>query len=631
MNVKRIAVKYNQKGFVMKKTSKILSFFLTLTMIISAFSVTALAVSGTCGANVSWSLDENGVVTVSGSGDMSDYYYEENPWNAYKDSIKAVVINNGITSIGEFAFYNCSAIESISIPNSVTTIDTRAFDGCSSLKSITIPASVSSIGWGAFGSSQVSLESISVSSGNNVYHSNNSCLIETSTKKLVLGCKNSVIPADGSVTAIGDLSFNYCKDLKTIEIPESVSSIGYNSFGECSSLESINIPEAVTEITRHAFDGCSSLKNIVIHDSLISIGELSFNRCTSLKSIYIGSSVSSISNDSFSSTESLEEIVVSPDNKVYHSSGNCLIETESKLLLKGCGESVIPSDGSVTSIGYMSFGYSQNLTGIYIPDSIVSIEAHAFSTCASLEKVIISDSVKKIANAAFIRCESLNTVVLSDSLTSIGSSAFYDCPSLEKITVPSSVSDIGNYALGYVQGATVVDDVKITGFSIKGAYGSAAETYATKNKFSFSEPSSEIVLPDSESKFFVEENSGFIANVGNKSVALEAMFAFAECGLKVSVYDKNGNSASIDSVLRTGYTVEAKSGEKYTVIVSGDLDGDGVVDSTDYLKIKGSFCKTLVLDEISAKAADVERDGEITTTDFLRIKNHFLGKYDLYN
>ncbi len=617
----------------MKITSKVLSVLLTAVMIISAFSVTAFAevASGVCGANVSWSLDGNGVVTVSGSGDMSDYYYEENPWDAYKASIKAVVINDGITSIGDSAFYNCSAIESISIPNSVTTIDVRAFDGCSSLRNIIIPASVSSIGAGAFGGAPNSLESISVALGNNVYHSNNNCLIETATKKLVLGCKNSIIPSDGSVTAIGDSAFNYCKELKTIEIPECIESIGYNSFGNCIGLESIDIPEAVTEITRYAFDGCSSLKNVAIHDYVTSIGDLAFNRCISLKSIYIGSSVSSISNDSFSTAESLEEIVVSPNNKVYHSGGNCLIETESKTLLKGCNGSIIPSDGSVVAIGYSAFYGSKNLLSIIIPSMVLTIGDFAFADCSSLEKVIISDSVERIGKSAFIRCEALNTVVLSDSLTSVGSNAFYDCPSLESITVPSSVSDIGNYAFGYVQGATVVDDVKITGFSIKGNYGSAAEAYATKNKFSFSEPSSKVVLPDSESKFFVEENSGFMANVGNKSTAKDAIFAFAECGLKVSVYDKNGKVVGIDSVLKTGYTVEAKTGEKYTVIVSGDLDGDGVVDSTDYLKIKGCFCEILILDEVSAKAADVERDGKITVTDYLRIKNHFLGNYDLYN
>ena len=252
----------------------------TLLCILSA-SVASFAQSGTCGDNLTWELS-NGTLIISGTGEMDDY--NSSPWNSYRESIAKVIINDGVTSIGHYAFRGCSSLTSIEIPNSVTSIGdyafaycsslasieipnsvtsigSKAFYNCSSLTSIEIPNSVTSIGEGAFRNCS-SLTSIVVEAGNPNYDSRNNCnaIIETATNTLIAGCKNTIIP--NSVTSIGESAFIYCNSLTSVTFPNSVTSIGDGAFEHCSSLTSVTIPNSVTSIGRYAFYGCSSLTSI---------------------------------------------------------------------------------------------------------------------------------------------------------------------------------------------------------------------------------------------------------------------------------------------------------------------------------------------------------------------------------
>lgn len=268
-------------------------------------SIVTIVDSGTCGSNLTYTLDSNGVLTISGTGDMQDSSFG---WD--KNLIKSVVINDGVTSIGKEAFKNCTNLTSITIPDCITSIGDSAFYGCTKLTSITIPNSVTSIGNSAF----------------------DNCT----------GLTSVIIP--GSVTSIGRYAFLQCTGLTSITISDGVTSIGSSAFAYCKSLTSVTIPDSVTSIEGNVIYGCTVL---------------------------IG-------------------ITVSSGNTVYHSTGNCLIETGSKTLISGCKSSIIPADGSVTSINRSAFLNCKGLTSITIPDSVTSIGESAFYGCTGLTEVDFS-------------------------------------------------------------------------------------------------------------------------------------------------------------------------------------------------------------------------------------------------
>ncbi len=408
-----------------------------------------------------------------------------------------ITIPNSVTSIGAFAFVSCKGLTNITIPDSVTNIGKRAFancsglssitvaknnakyhsagnclietqsktlilgfknsiiptdgsvasigeyafDGCTGLTSITIPDSVTSIGDYAF-TGCTGLVDIAVAKGNAKYHSSGDCIIETNSRTLVLGCQNSVIPSDGSVTRIGDNSFYYCEQLHSISIPDSVTSIGEWAFFYCTELTSITIPDSVTSIGNCAFQNCSGLTSVTIGNGVTSIGYSAFastawynnqpnglvyagkvayeykgtmpdnttitlkegtlgiaggafDHCKGLTSITIPDSVTSIGEGAFAYCTELVNITVADGNTKYHSAGNCLIETESKTLIAGCKNSIIPADGSVMSIGSFAFSGYTELTSVTIPDSVTSIGESAFYFCYRLTNITFNGTMEE--------------------------------------------------------------------------------------------------------------------------------------------------------------------------------------------------------------------------------------------
>ena len=207
-----------------------------------------------------------------------------------------------------------------------------------------------------------------------------------------------------------------------IHIPDSVTMIGNSAFNTCTSLTSITIPDSVTSIGELAFAGCTSLMNIMMPNSVESIGDGAFYSCTGLTSFTIPDSVVSIGDGAFGYCRGLTYIKVDSGNILYHSRGNCVIETANKVLLLGCKTSVIPNDGSVTSIG-----------------------AAAFSDCADLKNITIPDNVTSIGDASFAGCTELTNITIPDNVTSIGDAAFAECTELTNITIPDSVESIGDY------------------------------------------------------------------------------------------------------------------------------------------------------------------------------------------
>ena len=355
-----------------------------------------------CGKDLSWML-KDGTLTISGSGEMADYNGDDLPWDT--GAVKELVIEDGVTSIGDYAFAFCNGLSSVTIPDSVTSIGSNPFTGCSALKQI------------------------QVSPKHPVLAVIDGVLFSKPDKRLIAytparETQEYTIP-DG-IRGVGDYAFSFCYSLTSVTIPDSVTSIGNNPFAGCAALKQIQVSPRHTVLA--VIDGvlfskpdkrlicypsAREAQEYAIPNGIRGVGDRAFYDCESLTSITIPDSVTSIGGGAFISCDCLTSITI-PD--------------------------------SVTSIGDSAFSYCKSLTSVTIPDGVTSIGDSAFGECNSLTSITIPDSVTSIEYAAFAYCDSLSSVTIPDSVTAIGDGAFYDCDSLSSVTIPDSVTSIGKDA-----------------------------------------------------------------------------------------------------------------------------------------------------------------------------------------
>lgn len=353
---------------------------------------------------------------------------------AYTDVTETNLPENLIT-LGRQVFYSCDKLESAVIPEKVETLDDQLFNLCTNLKSVSIPASVRTIGEGIIAGTAI--ENITVAENNNYYYVDGGCLMERSTKTVLGGSVNFVIPSDAK--KIGSYAFAYCTHLNDLTLPSTVTAIGTLAF-ECSSIKNIVTPAAY-DIGYGAFYS-SALQTIEFCPNLTAIGANVFTGCKQLKELNLPVGVTSIDASAFGECYSLGSITVAADNMVYHSAGNCLIQTGKKEVVLGCYNSIIPDDGSVVTIGRNAFSSQIHLTQIALPQSLQFIETSAFFGCSSLTEVVIPEGVTLIGAFAFEDCSNLVSVTLPRSLTNIGNGAFQNCTSLKSITLPEEIQSL---------------------------------------------------------------------------------------------------------------------------------------------------------------------------------------------
>lgn len=371
----------------MKKISKFLSIVMTLIMVISIIpmsSITATAAtSGTCGDNVTWIYDASTqTLTISGTGEMVHYNGYNRPWKSYENSIETIVINNGVTTIGGYAFYECINITNVVIPDSVTKIDAFAFGECVNLRDITIHDGIVIIGEGAFFNCE-SLADITIPDS----------VIEIAAHAFS-GCRSlTVVTIGESVTEIGTGAFAWCNNLTRITVDsnnEHYSSdedgVLFNKYKTTlvqypigNTRTSYTIPTGVTTIGHGSFEGCSSITNITMSDSVTTIWNYAFNSCTNLTGIKIPYNVTTIGAGAFRLCESL---------------------------------TIVTIPVSLTSIGDYAFYESNNITDVYYS-----------GTEGQWREISIGNYNEELLNATihFNECEhEYNTVVTPPTCTAQG-------------------------------------------------------------------------------------------------------------------------------------------------------------------------------------------------------------------
>lgn len=549
---------------------------------------TASGIIGDC----TWIL-ENGVLTIFGNGKMGDcgyyaydyesYHYDSSPWESYKDTIETVIIEDGVTNIGAFAFYRFSNLKDVTIPDSVTNIGGSAFWGCSGLSSIEIPSSVSWVGRRAF---------YECTGLKGVYISDLSAWCRLYFESKYTQAFHYYCNGTNPLEYAHNLYLNN-EMLTDIVIPDSVTYTGYDVFCNCSNLKSVTLNQSGIDRFKSTFSGCDNIETIILKDGVTSInsskdsdgrGTQGFDGYRSIKSITIPSSVMNIDNYAFESCTGLTSITVDTGNRLFDSRDNCnaIIDTRTNQLVRGCQTTVIPD--TIKSIGDSAFSGCTGLTSIVIPDSVTRLGEYAFSGCTGLTNIVIPDSVTSLGekvfcgcygltnatincsgyidDQAFWWCTNLKNVTIGRSVTSIGEYAFYECRNLTSINIPSSIRSIGNFAFYNCKGVkSVTIPASVTsigekafgyydeyplgektteGFTVYGYNGTQAYDYAWYNYLDF------VALPNS---------------LGDA--------------------DGNENIESVDATYIQRYLAEIEIPYTKEQLMSGDVDGSGDLELFD--------------------------------------------------
>ncbi len=408
---------------------------------------------GTCGENLTWKLDAEGTLTISGTGAMTDYEDRYSLWHN-NHNIKRVVIEEGVTHIGAGIFSACTEITEITIPNSVTTIGKEAFSYCYRLKELTISANVTDIGHMAFYACY-DLSGIWVDENNPNYCSDDRGVLFNKNKTQLIRAPGALrgsydIPV--GVTAIADGAFHGCDELKGVTIPEGVISIGADAFNYCTVLKEVAIPSSVTTIGEFAFYDCEALEQVTLSEGVNTIGRYAFSLCHALTEVSLPASVSEISYSAFQDCAKLAGIWVNPNNPNYSCDTYGVLFNKNKTQLIRApgglsGSYAIPD--SVTTMENYAFANCTKLTSITISKRLTSIPDDAFYFCSGLADVTIPEGITQIGYGAFYGCDSLHVLTLPDGLSKICESAFGHCPNLIDLVVPASVTEIADSAFDY--------------------------------------------------------------------------------------------------------------------------------------------------------------------------------------
>lgn len=547
------------------KKKFLLAFML---MCISIFAIGGISVSatesGTCGDNLTWTLDDNGTLTISGTGNMENYKFKKSvsgnqstsPWNDYRGQIENVIIEKGITNIGDYAFYDCQKLASVKVPDGVTVIGEHALCRCFSLIKINIP---------------------------------------------------------NTVTQIKPYAFGICKSIRKIVIPDSVTQIGNNAFWECYDLTDVTLSKSLTELEDGTFDSCSSLKKLDLHEGLTTFGKTVFEG-TNIELLKCPSTLKNVEYNTFWES-GIQEIEL-PEGlnrfpqftyckklkKIKVPNGTTEIKAFSFYMCYELEEIEIPpSVKTIGGGGAETFGYCQKLKKVYISDigawcNIVVDNYEANPLCYGaklylnnqpIETLVIPDGVKKIEAYAFQNCTDIKCLILPKSVEAIKSNAFSECTNIETVFYDGTQSEFEENVLMYA-GNDIIENATIkSGYDVKLIDENNEENSITCF------PGKKIKLSDIEKKYMH----------------------------KVTLYTDEAMTKEFDTTtaITDNMTLYVKLGEEIKSI-PGDVTGDDKVTDDDaiYLMYHIFFADDYPVEQ----DCDFNNDGKVTDDDVIYLMFH---------
>ena len=627
--------------------------------------------SGTCGDNATWSLSEDGTLTISGTGETEHYelfYQRYIPWYSYRENIESIVIEEGITGLGNTLFVYCENLTSVSIADSVTYIGVNAFSGCISLKEITIPKGVEEIDSFAFTGCTSMLE-YKVAEGNEYFTAINGSLLskdETRYYNYPIGvaAEEYVIPS--TVTEIMPYAFSEAVNLKRVTFPQGLKTIGDEAFWSCYSLEAIELFEGLEYIGGGVFQECRSLASIILPSGITHIGAMVFQNTPFANNLQNWENNVLYYNEyllsgTYMYTDEEEDIFE------YSSfEGDLIVQDDTVLIAQEafsfCDVTSVSFPDTLQYICYGAF-YGTLIASVELTGA-VSLEEQVFYYCENLETVALnsgithlgyeifgetpyvddsnnytdgilyhngyvltynsslasnvelSDDTVLIADNAFAEA-TISDITLPASVKYVGNEAFVNCSQLKEVTIPETVEEIGNYAYGYTKkyDSTIEEYVYTlnTTFTIKGYDNTSAQEYAEANGINFESlsekettPPVELGAPENVSTTFVGQN--------NATITWDAV----EGADGYHIYYKTSLESSYNEVAETttetSFTYsDLTDNVSYDIkVVPYILVGDVVVESDNYAEI--SFTTLRKLDApVNAITTQVSYDNATIT------------------
>ena len=459
----------------MRHKNMIVCVFLLLLVLV--LPTNTQAAEGGCGDGVSWTLDSVGTLTITGSGPTDNWTSDSAPWNSYKKSIKAVVIGQGVTSIGTSAFEGCTNLETVTLSSTVEAVGSYGFFGCTGLSGVyitdlaawcgmefadyssspmyyakalyidgqpvsgalQIPQGVTEIAMYAFyycdGITSVAVPDTVRTMGSYAFAY---CTgLQTATLGQGLGqisssafayCTGLQTVAAGGISAVGDYAFRGCTGLRSAVLPHGLETIGHRAFEECTALETVSFPEGLTQIGTYGFYGCSSLKQVILPDTLTVIGDYTFRGCSGITELILPDKLTTIGKYAFYGCSGLTALTIPGDVATVgsHAFQNCTGLTT----IRFCAVNM----QDLSSGNYVFYKAGQNGAGIKltVDAQVQKLPAYLFYPYSTYAPKLISvefeagSSCATIGKYAFSGCKTLTDLYFKDAAPAVDTNAFKD-------------------------------------------------------------------------------------------------------------------------------------------------------------------------------------------------------------